>query len=73
MCEAPGAQVVVELPDLDFIDSTGIALLLRAHRRAEEAGGRLDVVEPVGQVERVLRATGAVEILRIVPAARPEA
>jgi anti-anti-sigma factor len=61
------------MAEVSFIDSTGIALLLRAHRRAEDAGGQLRVIEPVGQVVRVLEATGAHEILQIVPAGRAEA
>ena len=73
MCEAPGADVTVHLRDVGFIDSTGIALLLRAHRRAVAAEGTLRIVEPTGQVERVLAATGADEILQIVPPSPTEA
>jgi anti-anti-sigma factor len=65
MCERPGGAVRIDLTDVRFIDSTGIALLLRAHRRAEASGGHVSVDGARGPVERVLHATGADEILGI--------
>jgi anti-anti-sigma factor len=50
--------VLVNLERCEFIDSTGIALLVRAYQRAEEAGGRLAVVGPTDQVLRVLAISG---------------
>jgi anti-sigma B factor antagonist len=65
MCERPDARVGIDLTRVRFIDSTGIALLLRAHRRAEASGARVSVTGANGPVERVLHATGADEILGI--------
>jgi anti-sigma B factor antagonist len=65
MCEVSGAVVELDLRDVSFVDSTGIALLLRAHRRADEHGARLQVAAPAPAVERVLHATGADEILHL--------
>lgn len=52
------SQVLVGLEDCDFIDSSGIAVILRAHNRMEEAGNRLVVYAPTDQVLRVLSMTG---------------
>lgn len=57
--EVLGAELVlVNLERCEFLDSTGIALLVRAHERAAEAGGRLAVVGAANQVERVLAVSG---------------
>ena len=51
-------RVLVGLQGCAFIDSSGIAVILRAHQRMEEEGGRLAVYAPVDQVLRVLSMTG---------------
>jgi anti-sigma B factor antagonist len=52
------SQVLVGLEDCAFIDSSGIAAILRARRRMAEAGNRLAVYAPTDQVLRVLSMTG---------------
>ncbi len=52
------SQVVLGLDGCDFIDSSGIAVILRAHNRMQEAGNRLVVYSPTDQVLRVLAMTG---------------
>jgi anti-sigma B factor antagonist len=51
-------QVLVGLERCDFIDSSGIAVILRAHNRMQEDGNRLVVYGPTDQVLRVLSMTG---------------
>jgi anti-sigma B factor antagonist len=51
-------QVVVGLERCAFIDSSGIAVILRAHNRMEAEGNRLAVYGPTEQVLRVLSMTG---------------
>jgi anti-anti-sigma factor len=50
--------VLVGLQRCDFIDSSGIAVILRAHNRMESDGNRLVVYAPTAQVLRVLSMTG---------------
>ncbi|MGN6663041.1 MAG: STAS domain-containing protein [Solirubrobacterales bacterium] len=50
--------VLVGLERCDFIDSSGIAVILRAHHRMEADGHRLAVYAPSEQVLRVLSMTG---------------
>ncbi|GIH94294.1 STAS domain-containing protein [Planobispora siamensis] len=38
---APGTGVVIDLSAMTFCDSTGISILVAAHRRAHEAGAAL--------------------------------
>lgn len=51
-------RVLVGLDRCTFIDSSGIAVILRAHNRMEEDGRRLAVYAPTDQVLRVLSMTG---------------
>ncbi|MDQ2631753.1 MAG: STAS domain-containing protein [Actinomycetota bacterium] len=50
--------ILVGLERCSFIDSSGIAVILRAHNRMEEEGNRLAVYGPSDQVLRVLSMTG---------------
>ncbi len=58
-----GAQVVIDLTECDFIDSTGIALIVRAWQRLDSGGagggeGKLVLCCINTQVLRLLRITG---------------
>lgn len=51
-------RVLVGLERCAFIDSSGIAVILRAHNRMEESGNRLAVYGATDQVQRILSMTG---------------
>jgi anti-sigma B factor antagonist len=55
------AGLVIGLGDCEFIDSTGIAVIVRAHQRLVSEGRRLVVCCPADQVERILDITGLSE------------
>lgn len=61
------AAIVVDLTGLEFIDCSGVRVLVEAHRRSREGGGRLRLVPGVGQVDRVIRLTGVGELLPVEP------
>ena len=61
-------DVLVDLGQTDFLDSSGIGVLLWAHHRLEAAGGHLVVVNARGSVARTLDLTGAARILLAEPA-----
>lgn len=56
-------QVEVDLSGVLFIDSSGIAVLLKNRRRADEAGVRFRVVSASELVERILRVGGVWRLL----------
>ena len=62
--EATGGDgpVVVDLSDITFIDSAGLGVLVGAHRRMLEAGGRLRIVRPPTLVGRAFALTGLDEV-----------
>lgn len=51
-------EVFVCLERCDFIDSSGIAAILSAHKLMASKGRRLLVCNPSGQVSRILAVTG---------------
>ena len=48
----------LELSELSFMDSSGIALILRLSRRLKTLGGRLWIENPARQPMRVIDASG---------------
>lgn len=59
-------RVVIDLRELEFIDSTGLSVLVRASQQAEERSADLSVLSAGdGQVHRLLDLTGLQERLRV--------
>jgi anti-sigma B factor antagonist len=69
MAGDPGL-VILDLRELEFMDSTGLSVLIRANNRAQAHGHRLGIVNGSRQVRRLLNLTGVAERLTIVE--RPE-
>ena len=59
-------MLIIDLRELDFMDSTGLSVLVRAHQRAEEQGRRLAVVKGPQQVQRLLSLTGVSDRMTVV-------
>ncbi|HEY2535709.1 MAG TPA: STAS domain-containing protein [Solirubrobacteraceae bacterium] len=57
---------VLDLDDLEFIDSTGLRIILAAHERAQERGQMLALTRGSQQVQRLMSITRAGEHLRII-------
>ncbi len=52
------ARLIVDLSGVDFCDSTGVNVLLAAHRQAKETGGDLELAAPRPAVRKILQVTG---------------
>ena len=61
------AHLIVDLSDVEHLDSTGLAILLNAGRRLTRAGGRLSVVAADGAPRRILETSGVLETLNVAP------
>jgi anti-sigma B factor antagonist len=59
-------MLIIDLRDLDFMDSTGLSVLVRAHQRIEEQGRQLAMVKGPQQVQRLLSLTGVADRLTLV-------
>ena len=51
-------HVALDLSELEFMDSTGLSTLVKAHQRAEETGQEFGLVRGPQQVQRLLSLTG---------------
>lgn len=58
--------VIIDLRALEFMDSTGLSVLVRAHQRATEKGQQFVVVRGPQQVQRLLSLTGVADRLTLV-------
>ena len=57
-------RLTLDLGGVTFMDSSGIAVLLRAYKRMAELGGTVTVRNVPEQAGKVLRAAGLERLLR---------
>jgi anti-anti-sigma factor len=60
-------HVALDLSDLEFIDSTGISVIIAEHKRTASAGGELIILTPHRNVRRVFEVAGLMDVLDVVP------
>jgi anti-anti-sigma factor len=60
--------MILDLREVDFMDSTGLRLVVSADQRARESGRRFGVVNGSKQVRRLLSLTRVEEQLTLVDA-----
>jgi anti-sigma B factor antagonist len=65
---ADAELVIVDLRALEFMDSTGLSVLVKAHQRAEDNGKRFGLVNGSQQVQRLLSLTGVADRFTLVNA-----
>ncbi|HZT13177.1 MAG TPA: STAS domain-containing protein, partial [Candidatus Baltobacteraceae bacterium] len=58
-------DIVVDLSQLEFLDSSGLGAIIGAHRRALEHGGCVRLVVNEGPIQRLLTITGLMRILSV--------
>ncbi len=61
-------QIVLDLRELTFMDSTGLRALAQANARATELGVSLSIIRGPRQIERVLEISGLGALLPLVDA-----
>ena len=59
--------LVVDLSSVDFLDSTGLALLMNAYRRVKRRGQGFAIVCPGGPISRVFEIADMVDSLHVCP------
>jgi anti-sigma B factor antagonist len=65
---AGAGSVVLDLRELEFIDSSGLRTLLTARRQAEEAGASFSLVAGHRGLERTLEIAGVHKVFTWTPA-----
>jgi anti-sigma B factor antagonist len=64
--EAGANPLVIDLRGLGFLDSAGIAALMRAHERARAGGRRIAVINGTGQAHRLFQITDADQTIEVI-------
>jgi anti-sigma B factor antagonist len=57
--------MIVDLSQLEFLDSTGLGALIGGHRRAAERGGSLRLIVSDGPIARLLNITGLIRVFEV--------
>jgi anti-sigma B factor antagonist len=57
--------VIVDLRELEFMDSTGLSIIVRAHQRLSESNCELTLIKGQPQVQRLLDLTGVADRVRL--------
>ena len=60
-------RLIVDLTNVEFLDSTGLGALIGAQRRAKEVDGDVRLVVKEGQILRLLRITGLLKVFEVYP------
>jgi anti-sigma B factor antagonist len=66
LVESDAKLIVVDLRGLEFMDSSGLHVLIEAHQGMRDAGRRLVLVRAPEKVQRVFNLTGVSDALTIV-------
>jgi anti-sigma B factor antagonist len=64
--ETDARAIILDLSELDFIDSRGLAMILALDRRLRESGGRLTIVRGPDAVNHIFEVTGVLDRLEFV-------
>ena len=63
--DAGATKLVLDLAGVAFMDSSGLGVLVTAHRRLDALGSRLQVVGVQGPVGRLLTVTGLTRVFDV--------
>ena len=57
--------IVVDLADVGFLDSSGLGVIVTAHRALTEAGGSLRIARPRPHVQKVFSITRLADVVPV--------
>jgi len=63
--DAAGNDVRLDLSQIEFVDSSGLRVLIDAHQRIAQAGGQLTITEPSDAVRRLFEISGVDDYLTV--------
>ncbi len=65
----PNRTIAIDMASTSYVDSTGLSILITAHKRLEHAGGNLFIENPPAGVVRLFEVSGLLSIFSIASAA----
>lgn len=58
-------ELLLDMSKLSFMDSSGIAVIIKTNRRIAELGGKMLIVSPQPQPQKVIEAAGIDRLIEI--------
>lgn len=68
IAESRPKALVLELSDIDFMDSSGLGLVLGRYRRLNEIGSQMFIKNPSPRIEKILNMAGVDRLIKIIQA-----
>jgi anti-sigma B factor antagonist len=65
------SRLILDMTEVNYIDSTGLGVLVGAFKRSGDAGSELVLQGPVPRVVRVLELTGLHRVLAVIAGPAP--
>ena len=65
LADRPSTHLIVDLGGVDFLDSTGIGVMVGAHKRVTAGGGWFTAVVTTPMVRKALQTTGLLRAWRV--------
>lgn len=60
-------NIIFDLRELNFMDSSGIGLMMGRYKTCKENGGEVFIVNSSSNIERILRMSGIYKIIGVYP------
>ncbi|MDW7673038.1 MAG: anti-sigma F factor antagonist [Bacillota bacterium] len=60
-------HLIINLQEVDFIDSSGLGAILGRYKKVIEQGGQVVIISPKPQVLRILDLSGFTKIMKVFP------
>ena len=60
-----GPELKLDLGQVNFIDSTGLGMLVSVLKEARERGGQVSLFNPNREIQRLLQITGLERVFRV--------
>jgi len=62
-------KVIFDLANVNFLDSSGVGILVMCHAKLKKAGGALRIAGAHGMVQQILEMTNVTKIVEFYPSA----
>jgi anti-sigma B factor antagonist len=66
MIDRGARELIVDLSETEFVDSTGLGVLIAVYKRMQSAGGELVIVDERDNILSAFRVAGVDQLLTIV-------
>lgn len=61
------SSIVIDLKGLNFMDSSGIGLIMGRYKNCKERGGTVSIISTSSNIERILEMSGVLKLVNMYP------